>query len=127
MKRLFPLALTVLLLAASMILNPARTSSISPRRPPDQGLARASAALQPSVQPQSEVARSSRNVTLAGQSDLGGGGLNADVWAHGSFAYVGTWSGPCPGTGVKIADISDPANPEFVGTLAEHENTSAED
>jgi hypothetical protein len=55
------------------------------------------------------------------------GGLNADVWVHGNFAYVGTWSGPCPGTGVKIVDVSNPARPRQVATAAGYANTSAED
>ena len=55
------------------------------------------------------------------------GGLNADVWAHGRFAYVGTWSGPCPGTGVKVIDVSNPAQPRQVATLGSYPNTSDED
>jgi hypothetical protein len=55
------------------------------------------------------------------------GGLHADVWAHGNFAYVGTWSGPCPGTGVKIIDVANPASPRLVATAAGYPNTSAED
>src|SRR5262249_11281056 len=55
------------------------------------------------------------------------GGLNADVWALGSFAYVGTWSGPCPGTGVKVIDVSSPAQPHQVATLGSYPNTSDED
>src|SRR6266487_2886717 len=55
------------------------------------------------------------------------GGLHADVWAHGNSAYVGTWSGPCPGTGVKIIDVANPASPKLVATAAGYPNTSAED
>jgi hypothetical protein len=55
------------------------------------------------------------------------GGLHGDVWAHGNFAYVGTWSGPCPGTGVKIIDVANPASPQLVATAAGYPNTSAED
>jgi hypothetical protein len=55
------------------------------------------------------------------------GGLHGDVWAHGDFAYVGTWSGPCPGTGVKIIDASNAAAPRLVATAAGNPNTSAED
>jgi hypothetical protein len=55
------------------------------------------------------------------------GGLNADVYAYHGFAYVGTWSGPCPGTGVKIIDVGDPAHPHQVATAAGYPNTSAED
>lgn len=52
---------------------------------------------------------------------------NADVWSHGDFAYVGTWSGPCSGAGVKIVDVSDPAQPALVATTAAYPGTSAED
>ncbi len=55
------------------------------------------------------------------------GGLNADVWAYKNVAYVGTWSGPCPGTGVKIIDVSNPAQPRQIATAAGYANTSAED
>jgi len=55
------------------------------------------------------------------------GGLHGDVWAHGTFAYVGTWSGPCPGAGVKIIDAADAASPRLVATAAGYPNTSAED
>ncbi len=67
--------------------------------------------------------RSTREV---GELNLAGG-LNADVWAYKNFAYVGTWSGPCPGTGVKVIDVSDPARPRLVATAAGYPNTSAED
>ena len=55
------------------------------------------------------------------------GGLHGDVWAHGNFAYVGTWSGPCPGTGVKILDVANAASPQLVATAGGYPNTSAED
>ncbi len=55
------------------------------------------------------------------------GGLHGDVWAHGDFAYVGTWSGPCPGTGVKIIDASNVSSPQLVATAGGYPNTSAED
>src|SRR6266545_4932915 len=51
------------------------------------------------------------------------GGLHGDVWAHGNSAYVGTWSGPCPGTGVKIIDVANPASPKLVATAAGYPTT----
>jgi hypothetical protein len=54
-------------------------------------------------------------------------GLNGDVWAHGNYAYIGTWSGPCPGTGVKVIDVSNAATPTLVSTLGSYANTSDED
>ncbi len=68
----------------------------------------------------------SHNLELAGSLPLMA--INADVWGHGNFAYVGTWAGGgCPGTGVKVVDISNPSAPRLVGTVAGEANTSAED
>lgn len=67
------------------------------------------------------------NFEVLGHSDLGGGGLNADVWAHKKYAYVGVWSGTCPATGVKVADYHDIRHPELVSTLPNDAGTSAED
>lgn len=54
-------------------------------------------------------------------------GFNADVWGHKGFAYVGSWGGyapwPCPATGVRIIDVSDPAKPQLVGAVAAIPNT----
>ncbi|HWP29266.1 MAG TPA: PA domain-containing protein [Chloroflexota bacterium] len=69
---------------------------------------------------------------LLGHHDLGGTGLNADVWLHRGVAYVGTWAANndrtrgCPGTGVKLVDLTDPTQPALLGTLAQHPGTSAE-
>jgi hypothetical protein len=68
-----------------------------------------------------------RNFEVVGHNDLGLSETNGDVWVHGNFAYVGTWSDPCNGRGVKIVDVSDPTSPQLVGTLAAREGTSAED
>jgi hypothetical protein len=60
-------------------------------------------------------------------------GFNADVWAHEGYAYVGTWGlasgypARCPATGVRIIDLSDPANPTLVGAVATIQGTSQED
>jgi hypothetical protein len=64
---------------------------------------------------------------VVGHADLGGGGLNADVWKHGGFAYVGVWSGPCPASGVKVADVRNPRHPRLVSRLPNPRGTSAED
>jgi len=68
-----------------------------------------------------------RNFTVVGHSDLGGGGLNADVWGHRGFAYVGVWSGTCPASGVKVADVRNPRHPSLVSRLQNPAETSAED
>lgn len=72
--------------------------------------------------------RSVRNkLRPVGHSDLGGGGLNADVWGHRGFAYVGVWSGTCPATGVKVVDYRDQRHPRLVSRLQNDPGTSAED
>jgi len=55
------------------------------------------------------------------------GGLNGDVYTHDGTAYLGTWEGPCPGTGVKIIDVTDPAHPQALATAGGYPNSSAED
>ncbi len=77
------------------------------------------------AQPASSPA--TRNFEVVGHHDLGLSEANGDVWVHADHAYVGTWSDPCNGRGVKIVDVSDPANPQLVGTVAAREGTSAED
>jgi hypothetical protein len=74
----------------------------------------------------------SRNLRLLGHLPLEG--TSADVWAHRGFAYVGTWiqGGPpdfafCPAHGVRIADVSNPSHPTFVGAVAVIPGTSQED
>lgn len=64
---------------------------------------------------------------VLGHSDLGGGGLNADVWAHRGYAYIGVWSGTCPATGVKVVNYRRPHHPRLVSVLQNDQGTSAED
>jgi hypothetical protein len=64
---------------------------------------------------------------VLGHNDLGARDTNGDVWVHGNFAYVGTWSNPCNGRGVKIIDVSNLRDPRLIGTLAKRKGTSAED
>lgn len=65
----------------------------------------------------------SRNLSQIGANDFAATGFNADVWAHGKHAYVGTWGlfteeGLfCPNLGTKIVDLSDPSSPQWVNTL----------
>jgi hypothetical protein len=64
---------------------------------------------------------------VVGHNALGARDSNGDVWVHGGFAYIGTWSGPCTGRGVKIIDVSDPSAPRVIGSAAARRGTSAED
>lgn len=48
----------------------------------------------------------------------------ADIWVHGQYAYLGTFN---PGNGVKVVDVSNPANPQLVRTLIGSRSASYED
>ena len=49
-----------------------------------------------------------------------GGGYHADVFAHGRTAYLSSWRGEdCPGTGVRVIDLTRPSRPEHVATFAD--------
>ncbi len=71
-----------------------------------------------------------RNLTEIGSVDFADG-ANTDVWAHGNYAYVGTFStgvsGFCPETGVKVVDVSRPKSPTLLGNLASPPLTRAND
>jgi hypothetical protein len=79
------------------------------------------------------------NMSVVGQTDLGGRGFNADVWVYKRYAYVGHWGfadwatgndrfcPEAPDNGVAVIDVSDPSQPTRVGTLQNPEGTSAED
>lgn len=114
-----------LLAALAAAVSPAPlTAYETPDDDPD-GLAAAA----PSVTrgPAWQASMRTQNFTVVGHSALGGLGLNADVWEHRGYAYVGVWSGPCPATGVKVADVRDPRDPTLVGRLPNPAETSAED
>jgi hypothetical protein len=73
------------------------------------------------------------NFDVVGHSNLVGGAPHGDVWFHdhggvvGKHAYVGTWSSPCTGTGVKVVDVNDPAKPKVVSTAGRQTGSSFED
>ena len=64
---------------------------------------------------------------LVGHLDLGSTEIHADVWSHEDTAYVGTWGGPCTGSGVKVIDVSNPSAPTLLGNVAGIPGTSTED
>lgn len=67
---------------------------------------------------------------VLGHDDLGGRGFNADIWAHGHFAYVGGWGHQitaCPAGGVAVVDVSDPSAPIRTATLQNPALTTSED
>lgn len=73
------------------------------------------------------------NFDVLGHVNLGGGAPNGDVFFYdhggtvGKFAYVGTWSQPCSGTGVKVVDVNDPTKPKLVAYAGHGGGVSTED
>jgi hypothetical protein len=62
------------------------------------------------------------------------GGFNADVVAHGRYAYLASWGNPagnfeegeltgqapfCPSQGVRVFDLQNPRNPKLAATFAD--------
>ncbi|MBA3430219.1 MAG: hypothetical protein H0U16_01905 [Actinobacteria bacterium] len=74
-----------------------------------------------------------KNFKVLGHEKLPGPTPNGDVLVYdhggdvGTHAYVGTWSFPCSGTGVKIIDVNDPRNPEMVALAGTRKGISNED
>jgi len=116
-----------LTLCASALGGPSKTarnvgvwSDVSELRPAGPAVGQAA--------PEADAGRQvAKNFRLLGHNDLGAEDTNGDVWAHGNFAYVGTWGDPCNGRGVKVIDVSDLREPSLVGTVASRSGTSAED
>jgi len=112
--------------ARALSATPAGEGQAAEARPAEAAAAGRGAA------PAALAAQGGMRLEQIGHHALGGTGLNADVWLHKGIAYVGTWASGsdrqrgCPGTGVKIVDLSDPTQPQLLGSLAEHPGTSAE-
>ena len=51
---------------------------------------------------------------------------HADIATYENLAFVGKWSGPCPGSGVDVIDISQPVAPTLLSHTPEHPGTSME-
>jgi hypothetical protein len=119
-------ALAVLLALTPAVGAPSRSAAPDP----DRRLAKAAGHLAQASATTTAAAARRRGFRLVGHSTVGGGGFNADVWAHRGFAYLGVWgAGPehCPATGVKVADVRHPARPRLVARLANPAGTTAED
>jgi hypothetical protein len=73
------------------------------------------------------------NFDVLGHVNLGGGSPNGDVFFFdhggeiGKYAYVGTWSSPCSGHGIKIVDVNDPTQPKMVALAGGRTGISNED
>lgn len=77
--------------------------------------------------PSDPIGYFAENFEVLGHNALGERDSNGDVWAHGNFAYVGTWRSPCNGRGVKVIDVSDLSAPRVIGAVASRPGTSTED
>ncbi|HEU4390797.1 MAG TPA: hypothetical protein VFV34_23535, partial [Blastocatellia bacterium] len=69
------------------------------------------------------LSQTSSQLRLVGHSSLDGQEL-ADIWVHGQFAYLG--SRPAGG-GIKVVDVSDPANPRLISSLISFATSEYED
>lgn len=60
------------------------------------------------------------NTELVGHLVPKGGGFNSNIAVSGDHVYLGSggWGPICPGTGVRVIDVSDPARPEVVADFA---------
>lgn len=67
-----------------------------------------------------EQGADTHNTTLVGNLDPDGTGFNAGIAVSGDYVYMGTWGrrGRCPGTGVRVIDVSDPTTPARVASFA---------
>lgn len=120
----------VSLLALIFLQGTAPSTWATPKSPAPKRLAQHERAILGSGPPSALVAD---NFDVLGHVNLPGGAPNGDVFFYdhggsvGKFAYVGTWSTPCSGTGVKVIDVNDPTRPKFVATAGAMRGVSHED
>lgn len=73
------------------------------------------------------------NFRVLGHAPLGGPTPHGDVFFYdhggdiGKYAYVGTWSFPCSGVGVKIVNVNDSVAPRSTARTAAIKSVSHED
>jgi hypothetical protein len=74
-----------------------------------------------------------RNFRVVGHIALPADEVHGDVALFdyggdvGTHAFIGSWSGLCAGTGVKVVDASDPAHPVLTSIAGSHPGESHED
>ncbi len=65
------------------------------------------------------AAQTSHRLRLVGRASPPGG-YSADIWAHGSHAYLSSFGGGgCTAAGVRVFDLSRPSRPVHVATFAD--------
>lgn len=79
--------------------------------------------------PANRADRKARNISVVGALQLSPSnqGVFADVAGYKNLAFLGRWRGACPGTGVDIIDISNPAAPVKIADTNDYADTSMED
>lgn len=81
----------------------------------------------------SPFAKVTKNLAVAGRGERLEPNVTTDVWAHGKYAYTGTFSTLCsdgPGgneSGIWIWDVRNNNRPEKVGVIESAEGTKAND
>ena len=75
--------------------------------------------------PANRADRNARNISLVGALQLSpfNVGVHADVAGYKNLAFLGKWRGACPGTGVDIIDISNPAAPVKIADTNDYADT----
>lgn len=60
------------------------------------------------------------NTSLVGYLDPDGSGFNAGLAVHDDHVFMGTWGrrGRCPGTGIRVVEVTDPTDPVKVASFA---------
>lgn len=125
LRLLFATILLVVPTAAASATSASRPSVATPQRLEDH-----EDAVTASGSPSDLVAQ---NFEVLGRINLGGGSPNGDVFLYdhggdiGTFAYVGTWSQPCSGAGVKVIDVNDPTRPKLVAYAGHAPGVSTEE
>lgn len=137
---------TLVLLATIVFLTtpaPSTPRSASRAGPP----ARASERLSGAVGPESGSSRPAeapisasptaptvtKNFEVLGHERLLKDEVHADVAVYdhgerfGTYAYIGSWSARCAGTGVNVINVNDPSNPKLVAIAGSHDGESHED
>jgi hypothetical protein len=72
----------------------------------------------------------SNHLKVLGQYEVNVEGHTSDVWAHGNYAYLGSFSSPLCSfdlTGIRIIDISDPKNPTLAAFIKDKQGTRTND
>ena len=125
-KSLLVVGVVFAVLLATQLVGWAATAADNDQNPLVTRMLRAAAGLRSTPADPGAGRPAGRHTRQLGRLHIPGG-LHGDVWAHGNFAYVGTWRGPCPGRGVNIFAVANAASPQLVATAGGYPNTSAED